>query len=134
MIRRGGLIALVIAHAACGEWSDVSVGWNAASGQDDASAGADASESRPSRVPWSDAASSACAELSCTAGPRCTLWIGKCAVAPDGSFDPACPSVPERCPDDSWPVCGCDGNTYNSPCRAARAGAGLAHAAACGAR
>jgi hypothetical protein len=53
-----------------------------------------------------------------------------------GTADPGpgrCLAMPNSCTLSGDKVCGCDGTTYDNTCLAARAGTGIAYAAACGA-
>jgi outer membrane biosynthesis protein TonB len=62
----------------------------------------------------------------CPAADLCSKPAGKCGAAG------TCTKRPARCPGRvKKPVCGCDGKTYKSACRAAKAGAAVWHAGRC---
>lgn len=59
----------------------------------------------------------------------CQLEAGACATTVNASG--VCTVKPEICPEDFAPVCGCDGVTYSSACKAAANGANVAAEGAC---
>jgi hypothetical protein len=69
------------------------------------------------------------AGLSCDVG----LYCNTAATASCGAGDQAgkCAVKPLICPMIALPVCGCDGQTYGSPCRAESVGVSPAHPGAC---
>ena len=63
---------------------------------------------------------------SCSSGDYCEKDVGDC----DG--EGICQTKnPEDCVDTGEPVCGCDGNTYNSDCDAQAMGVNVASDGAC---
>jgi hypothetical protein len=65
---------------------------------------------------------------SCPDGQFCSFEVGACAdAAPVGT----CVNVPPTCPDIDAPVCGCDGNKYQSACAAASASVNVAVEGGC---
>jgi hypothetical protein len=78
------------------------------------------------------------------AGQTCGGLLGKTCSAKDqycnfpmstmcGSGDQtgSCTAIPQVCTQIYSPVCGCDGNTYSSPCAAAAAGASVKATGTC---
>ncbi|MGB2985997.1 MAG: Kazal-type serine protease inhibitor domain-containing protein [Phycisphaerae bacterium] len=61
----------------------------------------------------------------CFLGEYCLKAVGDCA-----GFG-KCAERPEICQDVLGPVCGCNGETYLNPCKAARAGENVAYGGAC---
>jgi hypothetical protein len=66
---------------------------------------------------------------SCAAGLFCQSQPGSLCGAADAPG--ICVAVPNSCPNVSAPVCGCDGNTYQSACHATLAHAGILDVGAC---
>jgi len=67
--------------------------------------------------------------LKCPAGQACQYEFGKCNVA---DLSGVCLTVPETCPTQGPPVCGCDGKTYANECELLKAGARPDKQGACG--
>lgn len=65
---------------------------------------------------------------ACQASEYCQFDDGACHLA---SGVGVCRSKPGACAGDPQQVCGCDGQTYDSPCKAAMAGATVDYAGAC---
>ncbi len=63
----------------------------------------------------------------CPAGTFCEGLPGHCDATDEG----VCAPVPEVCPDNYRPVCGCDGQSYGSDCERRAAGVRLHHFGAC---
>ncbi|MEA2562015.1 MAG: hypothetical protein QOH06_3519 [Acidobacteriota bacterium] len=57
--------------------------------------------------------------LKCPAGQGCLFPAGQCN-APD--LAGTCIAVPETCPKQGPPICGCNGQTYANECEIAKAG------------
>jgi hypothetical protein len=68
------------------------------------------------------------AGFPCPEGYYCELPAGACNAA---DLLGVCREIPEACPRNFDPVCGCDGKTYSNDCERQRAGAQLAHDGAC---
>lgn len=66
----------------------------------------------------------------CAKGSYCA-YKSHCGATDAGG---KCTKKPELCPHLVAPVCGCDGQTYNNGCEAARAGASVAAQGACKAK
>lgn len=64
---------------------------------------------------------------SCGVDQICMVPPGHC----DLSAEAVCVPLPPECPPVDWPVCGCDGVDYPSPCLAVQAGAGIDHQGHC---
>ena len=64
----------------------------------------------------------------CEKGQFCNHEAAMCEV-PDVAG--VCVAIPEVCPDNYDPVCGCDKTTYGNDCERIRAGAQLDHAGEC---
>jgi hypothetical protein len=69
------------------------------------------------------------AGLKCPAGQACQYEFGRCNVA---DLSGTCVTVPETCPQQGPPVCGCDGKTYANECELLKAGARPDKQGACG--
>ena len=61
-------------------------------------------------------------------GEYCRYPDGTCQVPDQGG---ACEPIPQGCPDNVDPVCGCDGVTYSNACDAAANSISIAHDGAC---
>jgi Kazal-type serine protease inhibitor-like protein len=68
------------------------------------------------------------AGLQCYAGLFCQKKAGSCGI-----FDLTgrCTRVPRICPRLVWPVCGCDGKTYNNDCERQQAMVSKSHDGKC---
>jgi hypothetical protein len=67
--------------------------------------------------------------LRCPAGQACQYEFGQCNIA---DLAGVCVTVPETCPKQGPPVCGCDDKTYANECELLKAGARPAKKGACG--
>jgi hypothetical protein len=67
--------------------------------------------------------------LQCPAGQACQFEFGKCN-APD--LAGVCVAVPDTCPKQGPPICGCDGKTYANACELLKAGVRPDRRGACG--
>jgi hypothetical protein len=67
--------------------------------------------------------------LQCPAGQACQFAFGKCNM-PD--LAGVCVAVPETCPKQGPPVCGCNGQTYANECELLKAGVRPEKRGACG--
>jgi hypothetical protein len=65
---------------------------------------------------------------TCAVGAYCRNPDGTCDVDDQGG---TCEPIPQGCPDNVDPVCGCDGVTYFNACEAAAVGVSLDHLGAC---
>lgn len=68
------------------------------------------------------------AGLGCNEGLFCKHADATCEIADAGG---QCRVIPQGCPDNFDPVCGCDGETYGNECEASAAGVSVDHAGAC---
>lgn len=66
------------------------------------------------------------AGILCADGQYCRM--GDCSI-PDATG--VCEAIPDYCPQVIDPVCGCDAETYNNECEAARRGVSVLHAGTC---
>lgn len=69
------------------------------------------------------------AGLTCPEGQACQYPPGQCNVA---DLAGTCVPVPETCPKQGPPVCGCDGTTYANECEILKAGVRPERQGACG--
>ena len=69
------------------------------------------------------------AGLQCPEGQACQYPAGQCNVA---DLAGTCVAVPETCPKQGPPICGCDGKTYANECELAKAGVRPDRQGACG--
>lgn len=70
-----------------------------------------------------------CGGVMCQAGEFCFTEDGSCAA--DGSPSGTCRSLDGPCTSSAEPVCGCDGQTYDSLCAAVRSGASVVRRGSC---
>ena len=78
-----------------------------------------------------EAESRCVADAECATGERCVPVPGLCLLVMSPMMPEACIAVPDTCPPDDQPVCGCDLQTYASACEANQAGAGVAYWGKC---
>ncbi|HEV8579622.1 MAG TPA: Kazal-type serine protease inhibitor family protein [Thermoanaerobaculia bacterium] len=69
------------------------------------------------------------AALKCPEGQACQFAFDKCNVA---DLAGVCVTVPETCPKQGPPFCGCDGKTYAGECELLKAGVRPERRGACG--
>lgn len=69
------------------------------------------------------------AGLKCPVGQACQYEFGRCNVA---DLSGTCVAVPETCPTQGPPVCGCDGKTYANECELLKASVRPDKKGACG--
>jgi hypothetical protein len=69
------------------------------------------------------------AGLKCAEGQACRFPFDQCNVA---DLAGVCVSVPETCPKQGPPICGCDGKTYGNECELLKAGVAPRKRGACG--
>lgn len=65
---------------------------------------------------------------ACGPAAVCLTPPGLCGLTDEAE----CVPVPPECPATGFPVCGCDGQTYEGGCAAVQAGVGIAHEGPCG--
>lgn len=68
------------------------------------------------------------AGLGCNEELFCKHEDATCEIADRGG---QCQVIPQACPDNFDPVCGCDGQTYGNECEASAAGVSVDHVGAC---
>ncbi len=68
------------------------------------------------------------AGLKCPDGQACKYPVNKCNVA---DLSGICVAVPDGCPKNHAPVCGCDDKTYGNECELLKAGVREKHKGAC---
>lgn len=84
-------------------------------------------------APVIDAAGEACGGITgvmCPANFYCEKPEGQCLEILDGPG--SCQRVPEACPAETRPVCGCNGATYSNACEAAQMGVSIVAQGECG--
>ena len=66
--------------------------------------------------------------LQCDAGLFCQQKPGTCRIV---DMSGTCVRIPQLCPMIVMPVCGCNNQTYNNACEAARASVSILHNGRC---